>query len=303
MASVFERWGVSVHVDPHGDNLVRSLRPEERAALARPPLPDPTWMAARASALGVPPVRLGPAAPYRVEAEGMPNLAHEFAHVLLAGLVADDHGIDYTRIPLDVSQAADRQLLWDELACSWWSCGVVARARGRAAAQAAKAGAGLSSPRAIASSGLAPGLAAEAPSEVLEASGLAGAGVAGSARADAEVHPVIAAWFAEQVEIQPVFYGDADDVEGRLKFADRVDTWLARDGATMAATCAGLDRLASEHLRATLAPDDPDTPWFDPLLVSAVTEGSLGGGGASERQPFVEFSTLWRHYTAALRAT
>lgn len=272
MAEVFRRWGVLVRLDPEGDNLVRSLRPEERTGVTEvavragpvmvgsPLEPDPVWIAALAAASGEAPMRLGPAAPYLVEAEGMPNLAHEFAHVLLAGIVADDHGIDYTRIPLDVSDPADRQLLWDELACSWWSCGVVGRALQRAAD----------------------------PRGDVEASG-EGAGLGG-------VDPMVAAWFAEQVEIQPVFYGDDDDAKGRRRFVERVDEWLARDGATMAATCARLDRVASEHLRATLPPGATELRWFQPLLAEDASSGTVSGRGGA-----VAFPRLWGHYTSTFR--
>jgi hypothetical protein len=52
-----------------------------------------------------------------VEAQGLPNLIHEFIHALFLGRLADDHGFDYGKIPLDVEQPEHRALLWEELAC------------------------------------------------------------------------------------------------------------------------------------------------------------------------------------------
>jgi hypothetical protein len=52
-----------------------------------------------------------------IEAQGLPNLIHEFVHVLFFGGLADDHGFDYGQIPLDLSLADHRRHLWEELAC------------------------------------------------------------------------------------------------------------------------------------------------------------------------------------------
>lgn len=57
-----------------------------------------------------------------VEVCGLPNLLHEFVHVALAGLLADDHGIDYQAIPYDLATTAGRAVLWDELAACVVSC-------------------------------------------------------------------------------------------------------------------------------------------------------------------------------------
>jgi hypothetical protein len=52
-----------------------------------------------------------------VEAQGLPNLIHEFVHALFLRRLADDHGFDYREIPLDVDRPDHRALLWEELAC------------------------------------------------------------------------------------------------------------------------------------------------------------------------------------------
>jgi hypothetical protein len=52
-----------------------------------------------------------------IEAQGLPNLIHEFVHALFLRGLADDHGFDYGEIPLDVDRPEHRALLWEELAC------------------------------------------------------------------------------------------------------------------------------------------------------------------------------------------
>jgi hypothetical protein len=44
-------------------------------------------------------------APFIVAAAGLPNLLHELVHVLQAGRLADDHGLDYGQIPYDLARA------------------------------------------------------------------------------------------------------------------------------------------------------------------------------------------------------
>jgi hypothetical protein len=61
-------------------------------------------------------------APFIVAAAGLPNLLHELVHVLQAGRLADDHGLDYGQIPYDLGRAEHRRILWDELACCVISC-------------------------------------------------------------------------------------------------------------------------------------------------------------------------------------
>lgn len=60
--------------------------------------------------------------PWVVVASGLPNLLHEVVHALLFGRLADDHGFDYNKIPLDLADLGDRRLLWEELACCVVSC-------------------------------------------------------------------------------------------------------------------------------------------------------------------------------------
>jgi len=99
-------------------------------------------------------------APFIVAAAGLPNLLHELVHVLQAGRLADDHGLDYGQIPYDLERAEHRRILWDELSCCVISCAYL-----------------------------------EVEQE--------------------------AAWFAEQVGIQGVFYGHDDDPEAFLAAVDR----------------------------------------------------------------------------------
>lgn len=62
------------------------------------------------------------ARPFVVVASGLPNLVHEFVHAIQFGRLADDHGIDYGLIPLDVAVTEQRRILWEELACCVVSC-------------------------------------------------------------------------------------------------------------------------------------------------------------------------------------
>jgi len=55
--------------------------------------------------------------PFVVEVEGVPNLFHELAHVLLLGRVEKDHGTRASEIPFDLATPRGRKLLFEELAC------------------------------------------------------------------------------------------------------------------------------------------------------------------------------------------
>src|SRR5262249_53867831 len=55
--------------------------------------------------------------PFVVEVEGVPNLFHELAHVVLLGRVEKDHGTRAAEIPFDLASARGRKLLFEELAC------------------------------------------------------------------------------------------------------------------------------------------------------------------------------------------
>ena len=61
-------------------------------------------------------------APFVVEVQGVPNLLHELAHVVLLGRVEQDHATEYARIPFDLACEHGRALLFDELACCVASC-------------------------------------------------------------------------------------------------------------------------------------------------------------------------------------
>ena len=130
-AQVLVDMGGEVVIHTHDDNLVRARRPGDPGD-----------------------------APFIVAAAGLPNLLHELVHVLHAGRLADDHGLDYGQIPYDLEQAAQRQILWEELSCCVVSCAYLEREHE-------------------------------------------------------------AAWFAEQVGIQGVFYGYDDDPDGFLAAVDR----------------------------------------------------------------------------------
>lgn len=93
--AVLAAMGARVEIDPRGDTLTRLARAGEAPAVAI------------------------------VEAQGVPNLLHELLHVLQAGRLDDDHGIDYGRIPLDLDDPDDRLVFFQELACTVVSCGYV----------------------------------------------------------------------------------------------------------------------------------------------------------------------------------
>ena len=92
-ARVLEDMGGEVVLHTRDDNLVRSRRDGDPGS-----------------------------APFIVEAAGLPNLLHELVHVLQFGRLADDHGLDYGQIPLDLGDPAHRRHLWEELACCLVSC-------------------------------------------------------------------------------------------------------------------------------------------------------------------------------------
>jgi hypothetical protein len=95
--------GASVRIDAHGENLVRAVRAPVGVQIP-PTVPH----------VGAPVVE--------VCAQGLPNLLHEFVHVILAARLDDDHGIDYQAIPFDLADAAGRAVLFEELACCVLSC-------------------------------------------------------------------------------------------------------------------------------------------------------------------------------------
>lgn len=93
VARVLEALGGEVIIHTSDDNLVRSRRDGDPGS-----------------------------APFIVEAAGLPNLLHELVHVLQFGRLADDHGLDYSQIPYDLGDPAQRRHLWEELACCVISC-------------------------------------------------------------------------------------------------------------------------------------------------------------------------------------
>ncbi len=173
--SVLTAMGAEVVIHSLDDNLVRSRQPGDPGE-----------------------------APFIVAAAGLPNLLHELVHVLQAGRLADDHGLDYGQIPYDLGRAEHRRILWDELACCVISCAYL-----------------------------------EAEQE--------------------------AAWFAEQVGIQGVFYGYDDDPADFLAAVDRAvdahgaelelvlkDAYAAVEAALRATGCG--PALARPRRRLDFAP-------------------------------------------------
>lgn len=121
-----------------------------------------------------------------IQVEGLPNLLHEVGHLVLAGVLDDDHGIDYQAIPFDLGCAGGRAVLFEELACCTLSCGYARPLR------------------------------------------------------DARAWAWADAWFAEQVEIQPVFYG-FEDAPGRFWSVVK-EVYVANAGACEAAVDAAFER-------------------------------------------------------------
>jgi len=93
VVGVLREMGGSVHLDPHGENLVRRRRATEVGEC-----------------------------PFVVEVQGWPNLMHEFVHILALGYLEEDSGFNYGWIPLDVTQTLHRKCLWEELSCCVISC-------------------------------------------------------------------------------------------------------------------------------------------------------------------------------------
>jgi hypothetical protein len=190
-ARALTRRGATVVIDAAGDNLVR--RQDGDAGVV-------------------------------VCAQGLPNLLHELVHVVLAGVLDDDHGIDYGAIPFDLATREGRQVLWEELSCCVLSCAYVARRQ--------------------------PGETA----------------AAAEARVDA--------WFREQVDIQPVFYGMEDDPAA---FWVRVDRCRRAYAPEVDATLGRAYRDVKEALREGGAAGDLAVP---PEVLSLETLWSRTAGAA-----------------------
>lgn len=107
LIAAWRRFGASVRVGG-GENLVR-LRPGA----------SPRVLTVVGDQV-LPPVCDDPV--LEVEAEGLPNLVHEWIHLLQSACLDDDHGFVYGRIPLDLDRPADRAVMWDELSCCVISC-------------------------------------------------------------------------------------------------------------------------------------------------------------------------------------
>ena len=136
---------------------------------------------------------------FEVIVEGLPNLLHELAHAALFGGLADDHGFDYGRIPLQIERDSDRRLLWEEFAAAVLSCAYL---------------------------------------EALPAT--------------------IDAWFAEQVEIQGVFYGLDGDLDRLYALFDGA---LKRYGQEAESVLCEAYRAVSTWLREAGAPPQICRPY------------------------------------------
>jgi len=88
--------GAEVRVFADADNCVRRREPGEPCER---PEDDPASL------------------PFVIEVQGVPNLLHELAHVVLLGRVERDHATEYAKIPFDLASAAGRRLLLEEIAC------------------------------------------------------------------------------------------------------------------------------------------------------------------------------------------
>jgi len=91
-----ESLGAEVRFAADAENCVRRRKPDE-------PCATPSGNAA--------------ALPFVIEVQGVPNLLHELAHVVLLGRVDKDHGTPYAKIPFDMTTPDGRRLLFEELAC------------------------------------------------------------------------------------------------------------------------------------------------------------------------------------------
>lgn len=94
-----ERLGAEVRLATHAENCVRRREPDEPCA--------------QEGATPADAARL----PFVIEVQGLPNLLHELAHVVLLGKVEKDHGTPYAKIPFDMTTPDGRRLLLEELAC------------------------------------------------------------------------------------------------------------------------------------------------------------------------------------------
>ena len=197
IAAVLEDWGARVVIDRSGENLVEVV-------------------------VGGQPV---------VRAQGLPNLVHEFVHVLHAGGLADDHGIDYGRIPFDLATSAGRAVLWDELSCCVTSCMYLSR--------------------------------------------------------DADID----AWFAEQLEIQPVFYGAEHRPARFWQQVDRlVDAYRDDLDAVLETALRRFRAVLERQLGARVAPRR-STGWEPLWCVFAEKHGVVRGAECAEEQGETEAGT------------
>src|SRR6185295_17618702 len=94
-----ESRGAEVRIFADADNCVRRREPGEPMA---PDRPNPS---------------LAANFPFVIEVQGVPNLFHELAHVVLLGRVDKDHGTRAAEIPFDLTRDEGRRLLFEELAC------------------------------------------------------------------------------------------------------------------------------------------------------------------------------------------
>lgn len=180
LTSALEAQGITVVLCPQ-DNLVR--RVGECRTISFPLEPAYT---------GAPTLEL--------RAQGLPNLLHEVGHIVVSGVLDDDHGFDYRGIPYAVASAAGRAVLAEELAACVLSCSYLRRDP-----------------------------------------------------------PGVDAWFAEQVDIQPVFFGMEDTPAA---FWEQVQQIAIEHSEQMTATLRLAFERTADLLRFANAPPelvDPPT--------------------------------------------
>jgi hypothetical protein len=176
-------------------------------------------------------------------AQGLPNLLHELAHAVQAGVLDDDWGIDYGEIPFDLDTARGRRVLWEELACCVTSCAFVhARAAGESRSQ---------------------------------------------------MRARVLAWFREQVDIQPVFYGmEADPVAFWAKLEGLARTHPDEVDAVLDRAYRNIARALAEAGAAPELCQPPErlTLWAllrpsDPAPSTPAASETPGGPSGSKRWP------------------
>lgn len=139
---------------------------------------------------------------WAIQVQGWVNLVHEVAHILQAGRLDEDSGFEYARVPLRLDRARDRAYLFDELCACALSCDFYAEYPD-------------------------PPESVRSQAHRLEPSPGLGSGL-GSDLCDESRRKL---WFAEQVDILPVFYGLEE--RSRAEFVTTIQDCLRDYAAEM----------------------------------------------------------------------